>query len=261
MGRGFRQVAVVLSGCAALAAADTTFEKTVAPTLTKACTPCHNESFASGGMNIAQFTQASSLTKSREGWDIILRKIRSGEMPPKGTPRPAQLDAVIQYLTEEFEKADRSLKPDPGRVTARRLNRAEYTNTIRDLLGVDFRAEHSFPTDDLGNGFDNIGEVLTISPTLMDRYLAAAGRIAARAVAADPLPKPLELQYANKDKKIHRVNFSTIEADGRIEFDGEYTVRFGLPGERSKDAKPVTLAFWMDGKLMQSMQVETKPSG
>jgi len=260
MGRGFRQVAVFLSACAALPAAETTFENTVAPTLTKACTPCHNESFSSGGMNIAQFTQAASLTKSREGWDIILRKIRSGEMPPKGTPRPAQLDAVITYLTAEFEKADRNLKPDPGRVTARRLNRAEYTNTIRDLLGVEFRAEQSFPTDDLGNGFDNIGEVLTISPTLMDRYLAAAGKIASRAIGADPLPKPLEAQYANKDKKIRRVDFSTIEAKGRIEFDGEYTVRFGLQGERAPEGKPVTLAFWMDGKLMHSMQVETKPS-
>jgi len=260
--RGIRHVAVFLFSWAAMQAADTsTFEKTVAPTLTKTCTPCHNDSLASGGMNIAQFTQPASLTKSREGWDIILRKIKTGEMPPKGMPRPAELDTVVQYLTDEFEKTDKDLKPDPGRVTARRLNRAEYTNTIRDLLGVEFKAEHSFPTDDLGNGFDNIGEVLTISPTLMDRYLAAAGRIAARAVAADPLPKPLELQYANKDKKIRRVNFSTIEADGRIEFDGEYTVRFGLPGERSKDAKPVTLAFWMDGKLMQSMPVETKPSG
>src|SRR5512140_2200441 len=165
-------------------------------------------------MNIAQFTQAASLTKSREGWDIILRKIRSGEMPPKGTPRPSELDAVIQYLTEEFDKADRNLKPDPGRVTARRLNRAEYTNTIRDLLGVEFRAEQSFPTDDLGNGFDNIGEVLTISPTLMDRYLAAAGKIASRAVGADPLPKPLELQLAYKDRRVRRVDLSTIEGRG-----------------------------------------------
>src|SRR4051812_14201528 len=123
MGRGFRQVAVYLSACAGLVAADLpTFEKTVAPVLTKACTPCHNESLASGGMNIAQFTQSSSLTKSRDGWDIILRKIRSGEMPPKGAPRPAGMDAVISYLDDEFAKADRNLKPDPGRVTARRLN-------------------------------------------------------------------------------------------------------------------------------------------
>ena len=261
MGWGFRNVALFLSVCAALPAADTpTFEKTVALVLTRTCTPCHNQTLASGGVNIAPFTQAASLTTSRDGWDIILRKIRSGEMPPKGIPRPAQLDAVIQYLGDEFAKADRNLKPDPGRVTARRLNRAEYSNTIRDLLAVEFRAEQSFPTDDLGNGFDNIGDVLTISPVLMDRYLAAAGQIASRAIAADPLPKPLEAQYANKDKKIRRVDFSTIEANGRIEFDGVYIVRFGLQGERAAGAKPVMLAFWMDGKLLNSMPVETKPS-
>ena len=248
MGLGFRAVTLLLSACAALSAADTsTFEKTVAPVLTKTCTPCHNENFASGGVNIAQFTQASSLTSSRDGWDIILRKIRSGEMPPKGVPRPAQMDAVIQYLQGEFEKADRNIKPDPGRVTARRLNRSEYSNTIRDLLGVEFHAEQSFPTDDLGNGFDNIGDVLTISPVLMDRYLAAAGTIASRAVGADPLPKPLEAQYANKDKKIRRVDFSTIEARGRIEFDGEYIVRFGLPGERGRRRQTGDAGF-LDGR-------------
>ena len=131
-------------------------------------------------------------------------------------PRPAEMDAVIQFLQDEFEKADRNLKPDPGRVTARRLNRAEYTNTIRDLLAVDFRAEKSFPTDDLGYGFDNIGDVLTISPVLMEKYLAAAGddRVA-RAIGADPLPRSRsKLQYAFKDKKIRRVDSSTIEGHG-----------------------------------------------
>src|SRR6516165_7923192 len=116
MGSGFRAFSLVLSVCAGLWATDSsTFDKTVAPVLAKTCTPCHNESLASGGVNIAQFTQSSSLTTSRDGWDIILRKIRSGEMPPKGVPRPAQMDAVIQYLQDEFEKADRNIKPDPGR--------------------------------------------------------------------------------------------------------------------------------------------------
>jgi hypothetical protein len=263
MTMGMRLSGLMLVVCAGglLAADSPTFETTVAPVLTKTCTPCHNENLASGDMIIDAFTRPASLTANRDGWEIILQKLRSGEMPPKGVPRPAQLDAVIQFVQGEFEKADAHIKPDPGRVTARRLNRAEYTNTIRDLLDVEFRAEKSFPTDDLGNGFDNIGEVLTISPLLMEKYMAAAGRIASRAIAADPLPKPLNTQYALKDKKIRRVDFSTIEASGRIEFDGEYIVRFGLPGERAADAKPVKLGFWMDGKLLNTMPVETKPSG
>jgi hypothetical protein len=251
-----------LSAAVLVRAADVpTFEKNVAPVLASTCSGCHNESLASGNVDISAYTKAASLAENREGWEIILRKVRAGEMPPKGVPRPAALDTAIQFLQGEFDKADRNTKPDPGRVTARRLNRAEYSNTIRDLLGVEFRAEKSFPTDDLGNGFDNIGDVLTISPVLMEKYLSAAGRIASRAVGADPLPKPLEIQYHNKDKKIRRVDFSTIEAQGRIEFDGEYTVRFGLPGERAADAKPVTLGFWMDGKLLETMEVQTKPSG
>ncbi|MDE3167901.1 MAG: DUF1592 domain-containing protein, partial [Acidobacteriota bacterium] len=262
MGSPLRTIPWLMMACAlARAASVPTFESAVGPVLAKTCTPCHNASLASGGMDIAPFTKADSLQLNREGWDVILDRLRAGEMPPAGVPRPAALDAAIQYLTAEFAKADRNLKPDPGRVTARRLNRTEYTNTIRDLLAVEFRAEKSFPTDDLGDGFDNIADVLTISPVLMEKYLAAAQQIAARAVAADPLPKPLKIEFAAKDKTIRRIDFSTIEAEGRIDFDGEYTVRIGLPGERAPDAKPVTLGFWMDGKLLQTTQVETKPSG
>jgi hypothetical protein len=239
-----------------------TFENTVQPVLAKTCTPCHNAQLASGALNIAGFTKVSSLTSDRPGWDRILDKLRAGEMPPKPMPRPKELDAVIQFVQGEFDKADRNTRPDPGRVTARRLNRNEYTNTIRDLLAVDFRAEKSFPTDDLGNGFDNIGDVLTISPVLMERYLSASANIARRAVGADPLPKkPLEIQLAFKDRKVRRIDPSTIEGTTHIEFDGEYTIRIGLPGERGKDAKPVQLGFWMDGKLLNTISAETKPSG
>ena len=244
-----------------LAADAPSFDKTVQPVLTKTCSPCHNSRNASGGLDIGQFAKAESLSEQRDGWEIILRKLRAGEMPPRGVPRPPELDAAIGYLQGQFDLADRNTKPDPGRVTARRLNRAEYSATIRDLLAVEFHAEQSFPTDDLGNGFDNSGDVLTISPVLMEKYLAAAERIASRAMAIDPLPKPIEIQFHAKDKKIRRIDFSTIEATGRLDFDGEYIVRFGLPGERAADAKPVTLGFWMDGKLLHTMQVETKPSG
>ena len=131
-------------------------------------------------------------------WDKILEKIESGEMPPKGIPRPpqAQVTALMKFIHGEFDKADALIKPDPGRVTARRLNRNEYRNTIRDLLAVDFRADKDFPTDDSGYGFDNIGDILTISPVLMEKYLNAAETIASRAMGADPLPKkPLEVAY------------------------------------------------------------------
>ena len=248
----------------ALAAQAPGFDKAVLPLLNKSCAACHNDRFAAGSLNLGAFATPASIAEGRDGWERIIHRIRNGEMPPKGTPKPdpLQVDALVKYVEGEFARADKNVKPDPGRVTARRLNRAEYSNTIRDLLGVDFSAQRDFPTDDSGHGFDNIGDVLTISPLLMEKYVNAAERIAARALGADPLPgKPLEFEYHAKNKTIRRPDFSTIEATHRVEWDGEYTIRIGLPGERAKDAKPVTMGFWMDGKLLHSQPVETKPSG
>ena len=260
---GVAAAALAVALCTpALPAADSAFEKIVSPALNQVCTPCHNSKSASGGFDTSPFLKSDSLTAQREGWERIVQRLRNHEMPPKGIPRPEeQLAALVRFVENEFERADRNVKLDPGRVVAHRLNRTEYSNTIRDLLGVDFRAQKDFPTDDSGEGFDNIGEILTISPVLMEKYMAAAERIAARALAADPLPNPIEVSYASKDKRIRRVDASTIEATHRIDFDGEYTVRFGLPGERSADAKPVEMGFWMDGKLVAKKLVETRPSG
>ena len=243
--------------------AKASFERDIQPLLANNCTACHNDQLASGGLDLAKFSTASSIIQHRDGWERIVQKVRTGEMPPEGLPRlpVAQIETLVKFVQGEFEKADRNVKPDPGRVTARRLNRNEYSNTIRDLLAVDFRAERDFPTDDSGHGFDNMSDVLTISPVLMEKYIAAAERIASRAIGADPLPKkPVEAEYHIKHKTIRRVDASTIEATHRLDWDGEYIVRIGLPGERGQDAKPVTLGFWMNGKLLQTSLVETKPS-
>ena len=240
-----------------------TFESAVQPVLGTTCKACHNDRTASGGLNITPFLTPGSLTEQRERWEVILRRVRNGEMPPKGIPRPpaAQMGALVKFVEDELAKADRNSKPDPGRLVAHRLNRREYSNTIRDLLGVDFRAEKDFPTDDSGYGFDNIGSVLTISPVLMEKYMNAAETIAARAIGADPLPKkPIQIEYSAKTKTIRRPDLSTIEATHFVEWDAEYILHIGLPGERSADAKPVTMGLWMDGKLLESKSVETKPS-
>ncbi|MGH9658416.1 MAG: DUF1592 domain-containing protein [Bryobacteraceae bacterium] len=239
------------------------FEKTVQPVLAGTCLMCHNDRLASGGLNLGPYARHASIGEHREAWEQILQKIRSGEMPPKGVPRlsDSQIAALTKFVQGEFERADRKVKPDPGRVSARRLNRNEYSNTIRDLLAVDFRAERDFPSDDSGHGFDNIADVLTVSPVLMEKYVAAAERISARAIGADPLPKnPLEVEYSRRNANIRRPDVSTIEATHRVAWDGEYIVRFGLPGERAADAKPVEFGLWMDGKLLHTMPVETKPS-
>jgi mono/diheme cytochrome c family protein len=239
------------------------FEQSVQPFLATHCYGCHNAEMKTGGLNLEAYPTAASVIQDREKWEDVLRKIRTGEMPPKGMPRPKEADVqtVVLWLDHLFEQADRQARPDPGRVTARRLNRREYANTVRDLLGVEFSADKEFPVDDSGDGFDNIADVLTISPVLMEKYLVAAERIAARAIGADPLPKkPIEAEYSRRTMNIRRIDVSTVEVTHRIEWDGEYTIRFGLPGERGADAKPVTMGFWMDGNLLHTMEVETKPS-
>jgi hypothetical protein len=246
----------------ASAASASDFQTAVDPVFRGVCIGCHNQKLASGGLNIQTFLDPKSFTENRDGWEIILQKLRAGEMPPKGIPKPpaAKMDALLTYAQSCLDAIDKNTRPDPGHIVAHRLNRYEYTNTVRDLLAVDFQADKTFPTDDSGYGFDNIGSVLTVSPLLMSKYLSAAQRIASRAMAIDPLPKPMTTEYSARYKTITRPDRSTIEARGRIEFDGDYTVRFGLPGARPPDAKPVTMAFWVDGKLIQSISIETKPS-
>jgi len=239
------------------------FEAKVKPILKGICSACHNATVSSGGLNLLPYLDPSTVLGDRDLWEKITRKIESGEMPPKGIPRPPQdrMTALVRFIDGEFEKADAAIKPDPGRVTAKRLNRNEYRNTIRDLLAVDFRAEKDFPTDDSGYGFDNIAEILTVSPVLMEKYLDAAEVIASRAMGADPLPKkPIEATCDLQTRTLRRLDYSTVEASQRIDFDGEYTIHFGFPGERGPDAKPVQLAFFMDGQLLNTMDVETKPS-
>ncbi|MCU1330765.1 MAG: hypothetical protein JWN34_6135 [Bryobacterales bacterium] len=240
------------------------FARDVAPILKNNCSGCHNASMMSGGVNLLPYSDATTLHEDRAAWNTIVQKIESGEMPPKGMPRPAQdkVNALVAFVRGEFTKADAAVKPDPGRVTARRLNRNEYRNTVKDLLAVDFRADKDFPTDDSGYGFDNIGDILTVSPVLMEKYLNAAESIASRALGADPLPKkPIEITYELKQRNIRRLDFSTVEASHRVDFDGEYTVRFGFPGERPANSKAVKMAFFMDGQLLNTIDVETKPSG
>jgi mono/diheme cytochrome c family protein len=228
------------------------------------CSECHNPTDLSGGFDVNVYRSAETLATDRDRWESILAKLKSREMPPDDAviqPSDEQITTLVKLLEKEFDRADAAMKPDPGRVTARRLNRAEYTNTIRDLLAVDFRADRNFPTDDSGEGFDNIGDVLTVSPVLMEKYLSAAGRIAERAIATGSLPKPIEVEYSLRFKSLRRVDPSNVEATHRFDFDADYELKIGLPGQRAKDAVPVTLGLWIDGKLVQTTRVETKPSG
>ncbi len=163
------------------------FSQLVQPFVRKHCAECHSGEYAEAGVDLEACKSLEQVRKDRPTWERVLRMVRGGQMPPSDSPRPPKDDtaAVVAWI-EKALAPDCSGPIDPGRVTIRRLNRVEYENTIRDLLGVEFRATDDFPADDRGYGFDTIGDVLSIPPLLMERYLDAAERIADEAVVADP---------------------------------------------------------------------------
>ncbi len=170
------------------AAAKTTangFAKDVAPFMVKYCGACHGNNNQIAGLNFQAYKDESSIAKARSVWEKTVQHIQTGSMPPKNAPQPTAVEKerLLTWVQTKMAQVDCGLK-DPGRVTMRRLNRAEYNNTVRDLLGVDFRPADDFPSDDVGYGFDNIGDVLTISPLLMEKYVAAAEKITRQAILA-----------------------------------------------------------------------------
>jgi hypothetical protein len=157
------------------------FRKEIQPILTQFCTGCHNAALMKGGIDFAQ--DSAALVDNRDLWWKTLKMVRADMMPPKNKPHPEarQIETLIGWIKASAFKID-PRDPDPGRVTVRRLNRTEYRNTIRDLLGVNFDTSAEFPADDTGHGFDNIGDVLTISPLLFEKYVAAARAIVSQGV-------------------------------------------------------------------------------
>jgi hypothetical protein len=155
---------------------DPTYEKDIYPLIAKYCGGCHSGESAPGGIPLRSFKTAAFLTSHRSDWERVVKNLNNRHMPPVGSPAPT--DAERQTILEFLSTALGARTTNPGRVTLRRLNRAEYNNTIRDLFGVDLHPADDFPSDDVGYGFDNIGDVLSMSPLLMEKYMKAAQRVA-----------------------------------------------------------------------------------
>src|SRR3954451_18460955 len=160
------------------------FDTIVKPFLAKNCFSCHGLEKHKRDLNFESISSVATLIDDRDRWDEVVLKLRQREMPPDDEPQPPEhlRQAVAGWLARELARIDRVTPPDPGRVTARRLNRAEYNNTVRDLLGVDVRPADDFPQDDSGYGFDNIGDVLSLSPALMEKYMSAAEKVVRTAI-------------------------------------------------------------------------------
>ncbi|MBL9188951.1 MAG: DUF1592 domain-containing protein [Opitutaceae bacterium] len=172
-------------GAACAAAAEPSlevFRRDVQPLLAKYCYDCHGDGHKKGGVTLDGIDDAQALRNSKL-WASVLKNTRTQLMPPadEAQPTPAELARLHTWIKREAFGLDPAA-PDPGRMAVRRLNRTEYRNTIRDLTGVDYDTAKEFPADDTGHGFDNIADVLTVSPMLLEKYLDAAQTIVGKFV-------------------------------------------------------------------------------
>jgi mono/diheme cytochrome c family protein len=248
-------------------------EQALGPYFAKHCAACHDTANKAGGLDLKALQKPNSTQHAREAWESVLEKIQTGQMPPKGLPRPtvAENTKTVQQIKSALERADRAQPSNSGRVTAHRLNRAEYNNTVQELLGVDFRPADDFPQDDSGYGFDNIGDVLSLSSSQMEKYVAAAEKIARAAVFGPELLAPTLVRHEAGGRNISLVTTVPVRYDEtglnlpnalhtthRFPVDGEYLVKLGLNGTRPLGSEPLAFGIWLDGKKVQTLTIDAE---
>ena len=244
------QVAVNAPATATTAASDLT-PADHKKMLMQYCTGCHNDRLKTAGMSVVPLN-ADNLQADQATWEKILRRVSLGEMPLRGAPRPPKerLDQFTHWLESTLD-AQAAAKPNPGRATIRRMNRTEYANAVRDLLALDVDFTKDMPADDTGYGFDNIADVLTVSPTLMDRYITVAGKVARmatgqasrRVITTDyKVPKDLFVNGFGVASYNERAN-DDLPLDSRgggtfkfyVPYDATYTIQVFLNANTSEE--------------------------
>ncbi len=231
------------------------------------CVTCHNQKTAVAGLMLDKVDPAKA-GQDPAVWEKVVHKLRSRAMPPPGRPRPdaPSYQALITHLESELDRAA-SARPNPGRPAIRRLNRTEYANAIRDLLGVDIDAEALLPVDEVDQGFDNIGDALSVTPVLLERYLSAA-RVISRMAVGEPKARPFSEKYelskflTQDDRMGDDLPFGSrggIAVRHYFPADGEYTIRVFLQ-RNSRDyirglAEPHPLDFRIDGERIKLLTV------
>lgn len=205
--------ALSLQEHAFLKQADEAYRSNIVAFLKKHCLDCHGPDVQEGELRFDHYKTAAAVIADLKTWQRAIDMLRSGAMPPEDADQPsdAERSRVADWIEKTIYYVDCNAPPDPGCVTIRRLNRAEYNNTVRDLVGVTFRPADDFPSDDVGGGFDNLGDVLTLPPLLMEKYLAAAERIAEEAIVAD----------ASAFVKSQRRDRKQLNGEGSASYDDE----------------------------------------
>jgi hypothetical protein len=247
------------------------FREHVQPLLANYCLGCHSGEKPKARLDLAAFGDEVAVLRSRKVWTKVRENVESGVMPPPDKPQPSPDEVVrfTRWLETTFSTADCRLEKDPAPVTMRRLNRAEYVNTIRDLLGVTVDAAKDFPSDDVGYGFDNIGDVLTVSPLLLEKYLAAAEQVAEKAIVTDRIDRG-PVKGWETEKLGDDAGGSKYEETGRIlasegeiatqydaPRDAEYIFRARASGQQA-GPDPVRMEFRVEGKGVGTVDVTAK---
>ena len=222
--------------------ADHDFARDIVPFLETYCTDCHGGSDPEARLALDRYQESGNVQEDYEVWETVLRMLNERQMPPSDEAQPS--DAEVHELTAsiraELATFDCSEVVRPGRVTIRRLNRVEYNNTIRDLLGIDFEPAADFPSDDVGHGFDNIGDVLSMPPILMEKYLSAAEQAMDLALADEAARNRILVhEAANDGEQIEVFRRNMLEFAERAfrrplsESDGERLFEFAANAYRS----------------------------
>ncbi|MCU1327017.1 MAG: hypothetical protein JWN34_2387 [Bryobacterales bacterium] len=257
------------------AAGEAAFTGSVLPVLTKYCATCHNEKLKTANINFQAFTTGAQAALSPDLWNKTLDKLVTGKMPPTGLPAPTKTEiaTVTHWIEPVLARAGLRRETGPGRVLARRLNRVEYNNTIRDLLAIPYRPADEFPVDDSGYGFDNIADVLTISPMLMEKYLGAARKASQLAVFGPAYPaKPVLLSHqlakrsydfgvaSGTEGSIAGASYLPYAMRGNLEgsflfpVDAEYEIRFRVMNLRNANGNNFSYLDVVNGKTSATLR-------
>ncbi|MEQ1932470.1 MAG: DUF1592 domain-containing protein [Fimbriimonadaceae bacterium] len=238
------------------------YGKEILPVMKTYCASCHDNKVPPGGVNPIQYRNSLEVQKASVEFERVIRALKAGTMPPASAKQPtaAERAKLIESL-ETLLSGDCKL-PDPGRVTIRRLNRTEYANTIRDLVGIDFKETEDFPSDDVGYGFDNIGDVLTVSPLLLEKYLQAAEKIAERAILVGN-PQPIRYEGEGlladqgrnftEDGSVLYTN-SEVYVNHAISVGGSYRLKVRACGMQA-GPDPCRMQILVNGKPVQEFDV------
>ena len=246
------------------------WKQTVLPWVKKYCADCHGSETQEGGLDLVRLVGLEATSVTRATWRKVAHQVDLGLMPPEDSdPRPtdAENKAVTAALQTTFFEVDCEIVHDPGRVTIRRLNRAEYNNTIRDLVGVDFEPAKDFPSDDVGYGFDSIGDVLSLPPLLMEKYLSAAERITDAAILVGDPSQLTKQHFDAKNLKAAggaggvRGEFRSINSVGavfekfRFRQPGRYIIRVRAQADQAGPDK-AKFAIVFAGKTIATHEIE-----